>query len=407
MSTFPTESLTLHEHRSTRGVALTPHERAALSNVRDVVVTVGSDDTYDIRPGSTVGSLSVDGRSILIRPKIGFDRALFLVSYAIDRALWSEEETSYAEAYLVVDAIASAFARATSRAVGRGLLEGYRYTEDALYTVRGRIRFADQLRTRLGIVPPVEVAFDEFTVDIHENRILRAALRALRSLGLRSVRVAEALRNLEAQFDEVSLVEYQGRRAPDVAYTRLNAHYRTAIELARFILRSTSYELEAGEVTAATFTIDMNRAFEDFVVIAMREALDVSASSLPQGVQGRLWLDAARRVELHPDVSWWSGSDCVFIGDVKYKRTDIDGESADLYQLLAYVVASGLDDGLLIYAAGEEQPTTHVVDMLGRRLHVRALELTGGPDEIVREVASLAETVRALRRRALRRVVAA
>ena len=407
MSISLTETLALREHQWTRGLALTARERTALAKVRDVLVVQNSDETFDVRPGSTVGSLSVDERPILIQPKIGFERALFLVSYAIDRALWSDEETSYADAARVVDAIASAFARATSRAVGRGLLEGYRHTEDSLHTVRGRIRFADQLRIRHGIVPPIEVAFDEFTVDIHENRILRAALHALRRLGLRSARVAEALRAVEAQFDEVALVDLHGRRVPEVVYTRLNAHYRTAVELARFILQSTSYELEGGEVTAATFTIDMNRAFEDFVVVALREALGVSASSFPQGVRGLLWLDAAKRIELRPGVSWWSGSRCVFVGDVKYKRTDLDGEPSDLYQLLAYVVASQLDNGLLIYAAGEEEPTTHVVDTLGRRLHVKALELTGGPDEILSEVASLAETVRALRRRALREAAAA
>ena len=201
------DTLTLREHQWSRGVALTAHESQVLAGVRDVVVaSTAVEDVYDVRPGSTVGALSVDGRTILIRPKIGFARALFLVSYAIDNAAWGDDEAEHAEADRVVDAIASAFARVASRALRRGPLQGYRATEDSLHTVRGRIRVADQLRVRLGIVPPIEVAFDEFTTDVIENRLLRAALHVIRRSGLRSKIVAEALRTVEARLEDVELI---------------------------------------------------------------------------------------------------------------------------------------------------------------------------------------------------------
>lgn len=400
-------TLTLREHQLTRGVPLTNRERDALIRVRDVLVTpTAVDGAYDVRPGSTIGSLSIDGRTVLIRPKIGFERALFLVSYSIDRAAWSDDEATHAQADRIVDAIASAFARLAARALRRGVLQGYRATEDSLHTVRGRIRVADQLRIRLGIVPPIEVAFDEFTVDIVENRLLRSALHVLRRAGVRSAAVAEKLRAVETHLDEVELVEFDARRLPEVTYTRLNIHYRPALELARHILAASSYELESGDVKTSGFVIDMNRAFEDFVVVALREALGVSDYKFPQGVRSRLWLDQARRVELWPDLSWWDGDRCTFIGDVKYKKTDAEGESPDLYQLLAYVVAADLDAGLLVYAAGEERPTTHIVHLLGRRLIVRALSLTGSPDEILAEIDALAKAVRRLRRSELRAIAA-
>jgi len=389
-------------------VPLTPTERRALTGVRDVlVVPSGEDGRFDVRPGSTVGSLSVDGRTILIRPKIGFARALFLVSYAIDRAAWSEEEVQHAEADRIVDAIAAAFARLAAAALRRGPLQGYRATEDSLHTVRGRIRVADQLRVRLGIVPPIEVAYDEFTVDIAENRLLRAALAVLRRSGVRSLTVAESLRRIEAQLEDVALVEYHAGNLPGIVYTRLNDHYRPALGLARYIIASSSYELEGGDVKTSSFTIEMNRAFEDFVVAALRDALRLPAWVFPQGVRSRLWLDAAQRVELRPDLSWWEDGHCVFVGDVKYKRTDIDGEPSDLYQLLAYVVGTELEHGLLVYAAGEAEPTVHDVELLGKKLAVRALALEGGPDEILREIRKLAREVKRLRGNAKGKVMAA
>ena len=47
-----------------------------------------------------------------------------------------------------------------------GLLQGYRHEEEALHTVRGRIRFNDQVNRRFGVPLLLEVAFDEFTEDI-------------------------------------------------------------------------------------------------------------------------------------------------------------------------------------------------------------------------------------------------
>ena len=45
-------------------------------------------------------------------------------------------------------------------------------------------------------------------------------------------------------------------------------------------------------------------------------------------------------MRLAPDLSWWDGPTCTFVGDAKYKN--ITGErvpNADLYQLLAYATA--------------------------------------------------------------------
>ena len=73
-----------------------------------------------------------------------------------------------------------------ARAFARGLLHGYRTEEEALYAVRGRIRFDEQIRRRFGIAMPVEVRYDEFTDDIRENRLVKAAVARLGEMRLRS-----------------------------------------------------------------------------------------------------------------------------------------------------------------------------------------------------------------------------
>ena len=84
--------------------------------------------------------------------------------------------------------------------------------------------------------------------------------------------------------------------------------------------------------------MDMNVVFQEFVTVAMRDALGVSERVFRE--RNINPLDTEGRVNLKPDLTWWHGSSCVFVGDAKYKN--ITGErvpNADLYQLLAYTTA--------------------------------------------------------------------
>ena len=146
----------------------------------------------------------------------------------------------------------------------------------------------------------------------------------------------------------------------------------------------------------------MNQVFEDFMVTALRESLGVSERDLPQGASGRqIWL-ARDGIRLEPDISWWEGNRCVFVGDLKYKKTDYGIPHADLYQLLAYTIAAHVPGGLLIYAQGEADPIAHTITHVGKRLEVVAMDLSGAPEEIMAEVSRIADRIRSIRLRDLR-----
>ena len=294
------------------------------------------------------------------------------------------------------------FTAAVATALRRGVLQGYRIEHDALPTVRGRIRFDEQLKRRYGRVPPIHVEFDDFTEDIELNRMLKAAIRRLGHLRIRSPVARQALRSYDHALERVLEIDYDPRQLPSVTYTRLNEHYRPAIELARLILRATSLELGHGGERGAAFLLDMNRVFEDFVVVALREQLRLSERQFVQGARRRsLWLDRGRRVRLRPDLSWWDGERCLFVGDVKYKRVEVaEIEHADVYQLLAYTIATELPYGLLIYSADEATPVEHEIPLAGKRLRIATLDISGEPDVILARVSALCEEIRTLRRHA-------
>ncbi|HSH60834.1 MAG TPA: hypothetical protein VK988_14595 [Acidimicrobiales bacterium] len=142
--------------------------------------------------------------------------------------------------------------------------------------------------------------------------------------------------------------------------------------------------------------------FESFVRVAFREALALTPQSFPSGSQCQSCaLDRRHRVGLEPDLSWWEGSRCTFVGDAKYKRVNAAGiKQPDLYQLLGYATAFKLPGGLLVYAAGEAEEVVREVAATGMRLEVATVDLKGEPEAIMSSISSIAERVRALRARA-------
>lgn len=398
--------LTLTEYRTEQGIALSANERDTLRRVApfiDITPTPETSACYDLRPGSTIGTVDLGTLAIEIRPKLPIDRVLFLISYALGQRRWDEVTFDLAPAPSLVEAIVPGFVSQLHRALQHGVLQGYRVQEDALLTIRGRIRFEDQIRRRFDQLLPIEVRYDEFSADIDENRLLKAAIERLRRLRLRSPRLRHALHAFDRLLAEVSAVTYDPRALPEITWTRLNERYRPAVTLAKLILRATSFDMLHGHVRASTFLIDMNEVFEDFVVLALRDTLNLRSTEFPQGNAARaLTLDRAGALRLKPDISWWDGGRCLFVGDVKYKRTTI-GQHDDIYQLLAYAVAADLPGGLLIYAAGEREPARHDIIHLGKRLEIIALDLAGPPETVLQQIEHVAQRIRQLRRHALAR----
>lgn len=395
-------SLDLTEYRTTVGVEL---DLDQLRDLASMVPSIGVSPSasqpgrWDLTPGADVGIVVLGDTTLNIGPKIGIDRLMFLIAYVLDPVHWSEQLSQISEADNPLDALVPSFVAALRTALRPGVLHGYRTIDDSSNVVRGRIRFGDQLRRRFSTSAPVEVSYDEFTDDIDENRILKAALHRLRRLPVRSARLRRELHHFDRALAAVGVVDFHPRQVPHITWTRLNARCQLAVDLARLVIRNSSIERHPGAVSSSAFLVNMNDLFEDFVVTALREQLGVDQRTLVQGAKDRrLHLDEAERVRLEPDLSWWNGSRCEFVGDCKYKRVNVAGiKHADLYQLLAYTTATGLDGGLLIYAHGEAEPREHAVRLAGKTLHVTAVDLSGGPLAILAEVARVGDLITIMR----------
>lgn len=346
---------------------------------------------WEISAGTQVGVINVDGLEVLIQPKIDINRLVFLIGYARRPSHWGHDLVHLDQDVALPEALADAFLALARRAVDQGLLKGYTTVDESLPVLRGRIREADQLRRRFGREVPLEVRYDDFTVDIPENQLLLAAVERLLALPSISVRHRGGLQRLRLQLADVSRVPrgVQQTWSP----SRLNARYIPALELAELILDGHSFEQRSGEILLTGYLLNMAKIYEDFVTVALREGFRAFGGR--SRLQYAAFLDEAESVPIKPDFVWLEEGVPRVVVDAKYKAEKPSGfPQADLYQMFAYCAALGLEDGHLVYAKGLGEERTHVVRQAGTRIVAHTLDLDVSPSNLLGQVAGLVGSLR-------------
>lgn len=394
---MPQQPIELVEYGPARLAALTAAQAQVLAASGLVEpVRTADPDWWELRPGGKVGAVRVGDAEVRVAPKVPIERIVFMLGYRLRGVSWQENPVPVEAADDVVHVLGEILVRAVAEAVRPGLLQGYRVAEEALPVVRGRIRIDEQLKRRPGVWLPIEVAYDDFTVDIAENQVLRAALERLQRNPLVPLGVRRRMAGLLLQFADVARL-VPGAGLPSWRITRLNRRYELALELSRLVLAASSFEHRAGQVPVDGFVLDLPRIFEDFVTACVRDALQALLPGSQVRGQFPMTLDTDGEVDLRPDIVWLDAADRpLAVADAKYKAEKPSGfPNADVYQALAYATVLDLPEVHLIYAKGNEPVRTYQVRHSPVRVHAHSLDLSLPPGPLLEQVAALAERIEA------------
>ena len=354
-------------------------------------------------PATTLECSAAASWSIIIRPRIPIDRVMFMVGYSLNSGDWRPAPLRLSPEDDILEAIVPAFVRLTQDATRRGLLQGYRTREESSAAFQGRIRLADQLKTRFGLPFPVEVTYDEFTDDIEENRLLKTAIGLLWQMPIGSPESRRDLGSLRPAFTSVSSGSYRPGMVPSVNYSRLNERYRPAVELARLIIGSSLAEFSPGERLGASFLVDMDQVFESFLRTALRQTLRLSESEWPDrsSTARSLHLEEGGQMQVHPGLSWWRGRRCMFVGEARYaipvrpERAPPKASRPTSIVCWPAALRRTFPSGLLVYASGAPADSAvHRIRNTGKSIEVVSIDLEGSPEETLRQVQALAERVK-------------
>ena len=375
---------------------LTVGQARALAASGAVTVAPGwASGAYTVSAGRYVGVLHADGVDLRILPGIGVARLIFLLGYAQDPRMWRDDPVGLDDQAELWPAMAQVFLRRADKALERGLLQGYRTEESAQMVMRGRLRETDQLRRHAGLLVPLEVRFDEYDVDIPENRVMRAAAERLLRVPRMPAAAVRRLRHVVGRLADVQRL-VPGQPLPPTPPSRLNARYLPALALARMVLRSRSVDVRDAGVRATGFLVDMNKVFEDFVTVALTEALSsYGGRCVTQDTRHRL--DESRRIRLIPDlVRYGPDHTPQAVVDAKYKTESPAGyPNADVYQLLAYCTALDVRLGHLVYAEGRQTPIDVRIRNADVTIRRHAVNLAQAVPDLLGQVARIAQSVAA------------
>jgi 5-methylcytosine-specific restriction enzyme subunit McrC len=366
-------------------VSLSPSQAARLQDLRFCRVLPTSDTgSWRVTDVSRVGVVAIDDVRIIVKPKTPLRSLIFMASYSGVQASMQDASFAYEADKDLPSALASAFLRAVDEATSRGLLKGYVPVEETGTVIRGRWDIARQLKSRPGIPVPVELTYDDYTEDIPENRILKAALRALIRIEQLSPRLVNRAGVAATLFSGVSDL-HVGQFLTLPKESSLNAHYQPALRISRWILEASSWAHAEGATAGSVFLLNVAKVYEDFVGRVLQEILRPAGFDVDLQVSD--WrLDVAGEIRMRPDIVISRGGRIVTVADTKYK---VWGDSAgsppnaDVYQALAYAVAAGIPQVHLLYVSGDVTTRTYEIRQTGTTVVAHPMDLSGDPGHLL------------------------
>lgn len=345
--------------------------------------------TYRLTANSRVGTVVTPHHSVLIRPKVALENVFLMLGVSVPSFLRSQ--FGFDTDGGLLPAMAAVFADVVDRATVRGVLHGYREIEERLVAPRGRIDLVEQLR-RPSTPVPAPCRYDDYTTDILLNRGLLDALSRLNRVPMLGPPQREQLARVRARFTDVSPVSVRHQQLDRWTPTRLDGHYESAVRLASIVLRDLTLRDQAGSSAAASFTIDMNEVFQNFVADRLRRRL---RGRMDVVEEPSVKLATTGRRAMYPDLVFQRSSEPVYVGDAKYKLSSGQARMNDYYQLLAYTTVMELREGVLVYCQDSDESPEHslAVRNSGKTLWTYRVPLSGTTEAVESELSRLGDWI--------------
>lgn len=388
-------AIVLREH-TPRTISISDADATALKGLMEKRMKIDRTSVasaWRLSPSSWAGVATLpSGRHLILEPKVRIGTLFAMIEEAYEsiRDPFREELFTYDTVEGLFEFMVRVFVNRTEAIIMRGLLRGYMTVTDDPPAVRGRLLVTETLRRRPVTRDRHWCAYGRLSVDVPENRILLWTATLLAAGRYRDTELVPRLRRIMATMRDVTLDVGAPLLIDELAFHRLNDHYRPALAIARLLLDHLVYSGHMGSANFLAFLVDMNTLFEKYLGAALRRA--VTPYGIGVGEQQSCMLDRGHSVQMFPDITLIRQGVPLMVVDAKYKLKD---DRADIYQMVAYCHGLGVHHAALVYPA-DERRRSRTLTILGPgdiRIHYLPIALHGAPADMRAECQQLARTL--------------
>ena len=311
--------------------------------------------------------------------------------YDPSREFLQVEEQKYPTTQGLFEFVVRIFISHVEDLIARGILKGYRIRIDDPNAIKGKLLITETIHRRPIVRDRHWCSYSQFTANILENIIIRSTAQILQAYRYREAYLQDRIRRVGRALGQVSIELEPRMKFQELEFNRLNEPYRPALFLAKLLLDHIMFSGSEGEEPFLAFLIDMNWLFEKVVwTIINQHSSDLGVTAREQKYYP---LDKASLVKVQPDVILYHQNLPALILDAKYK---LDPNRADVYQVLAYCHALGLNRAILVHPEGEQIPTRQLLirEPGEFKISYLSIDLSVDPSDIEEAIRGFIEEVR-------------
>lgn len=240
--------------------------------------------------------------------------------------------------------------------VKKGIKADYIETNDNLHFLKGKIKLNEQLAHNLLHKEKFFVAFDEYTNNRVENKLIKTTLNKLYKLSTSNAN-QQRLREFLFIFEDINISHDINSAFNKCKKDRSMQHYQDMLRWCSIFLNHQSFSPYRGNDIAYALLFDMNILFESYVAHFFKSRYQDRNVKM-QDRQYKL-VESHNLFQLKPDIV----IDDNIILDTKWKlinqkSSNYDLSQADLYQMYAYAKKYHASDIYLIYPKTKDFQTS-------------------------------------------------
>jgi len=295
-----------------------------------------------IRFKNFVGVVQVDGLTVEILPKID--------SRETDKDLWQGAliEMLKTTRKLKVQKIGQAnvnrqnihlldiyfewFLTEVELLIRQGLIKQY-YTETKnVNALKGKLEFGGHIRKNLIHKEKFYTTHQIYEKDHLIHQILGLALSIIEGFS-KGTYLYSKCKSIQLDFPEVKSIKINHTTFSRIKKSRKSAPYKTALEIARFIILNYAPNISSGDEKMLALLFDMNSLWEEYVLVKMKkEALKLEDTEVYGQSSKEFW----QGITIRPDIVV-KKKDQVYVIDTKWKNIqNFKPSTQDLRQMYVY-----------------------------------------------------------------------